>query len=332
MNAKLIKKSEHVEEYFKLKHLPSLFMKSFKTWNDEDPWRLSAVVAYYSVLSLPGLIVILINIVGAFWGPAIVQGQLTQEISEVLGPEAAEIIKTIISETLNTEKNIISTLIGIASIIFGATGVFYQLQISLNKIWKVEDSEKFSLKKLLTDRARSFAFILVIGFLLLISFIISAVLGVFSNYIKEMFPHIVLYIAYLLDLVLSVAVVTTLFALMFKYMPDAKIKWKTVWIGAFITALLFTLGKYLLGLYFGTANPGSTYGAAGGIVLVLLWVSYSCLIFFFGAAFTKEFSKKYGHDSHTISEVLEQIEKEERDSQNDQGPRSPFDRKGQVRP
>ena len=309
-------KTEHLEENFKLKHLPSLFVKSFKTWNDEDPFRLSAVVAYYSVLSLPGLIVILINVVGSIWGPAIVQGHLTQEISEVLGQDAAEIIKTIITETLNTDKNVISTLIGIASIIFGATGVFYQLQISLNKIWQVEELEKFSLKKLLTDRARSFAFILVIGFLLLISFMVSAILGILSGYIKEVFPHIVLYIAYLLDLVLSVAVVTTLFALMFKYMPDTKIRWKTVWIGAFITAILFTLGKYLLGLYFGTANPGSTYGAAGGIVLVLLWVSYSCLIFFYGAAFTKEFSKKYGHNSHALTEMLEQIEMERIASEN----------------
>ncbi len=312
MDAKVIRKSEHVEANFKLKHLPSLFVKSFKLWNDEDPWRLSAVVAYYAVLSLPGLIVILINIVGSIWGQAIVQGHLTQEIGEMLGTGATEIIKPMIAETLSTEKNLISTLIGIASIIFGATGVFYHLQISLNKIWQIEDSEKFSFKKMVTDRARSFAFILVIGFLLLISFIVSAVLGVFSNYIKELFPNIVLYIAYLFDLIVSMAVVTTLFALIFKYMPDAKIRWKTVWIGAFITAILFTLGKYLLGLYFGTANPGSTYGAAGGIVLILLWVSYSCLIFFFGAAFTKEFSKKYGHDSHPISEVLTQNENEKR--------------------
>lgn len=318
MDAVSPKKSEHVEENFKLKHLPSLFVKSFKAWNDEDPFRLSAVVAYYAVLSLPGLIVILINIVGSIWGPAIVQGHLTREISDVLGPDAAEIIKSIITETLNKDKNIISTLIGIASIIFGATGVFYQLQISLNKIWKLEESEKFSIKKLLTDRARSFAFILVIGFLLLISFIISAVLGVLSNYIKQVFPQIVLYIAYLLDLIVSVAVVTTLFALMFKYMPDTKIRWKTVWIGAFITAILFTLGKYLLGLYFGTANPGSTYGAAGGIVLVLLWVSYSCLIFFFGAAFTREFSKRYGHDSHNLSDVLAEIENEKYTAENNQ--------------
>lgn len=318
MDAVSPKESEHVEEKFKLKHLPSLFVKSFKAWNDEDPFRLSAVVAYYAVLSLPGLIVILINVVGSIWGPAIVQGHLTQEISEVLGQDAAEIIRSIITETLDTDKNVISTLIGIASIIFGATGVFYQLQISLNKIWKLEESEKFSIKKLLTDRARSFAFILVIGFLLLISFIISAVLGVLSNYIKQVFPQIVLYIAYLLDLIVSVAVVTTLFALMFKYMPDTKIRWKTVWIGAFITAILFTLGKYLLGLYFGTANPGSTYGAAGGIVLVLLWVSYSCLIFFFGAAFTREFSKRYGHDSHNLSDVLAEIENEKYTAENNQ--------------
>ena len=304
----------HIEKKFKLKHLPSLFVKTFNAWNDDDPWRLSAVVAYYAVLSLPGLMVILINIIGSIWGTEIVQGQLTTEIASVLGEDAADIIKTMISETLDTEKNLISTLIGIGSLIFGATGAFYQLQVSLNMIWKVEDSGKFSLKKLLTDRARSFAFILVIGFLLLISFIVSAVIAVLNNYIKELFPNIVLYVAYLLDLVLSVGVITTLFALMFKYMPDTKIRWKTVWIGAFITALLFTLGKYVLGLYFGTSNPGSTYGAAGGIVLVLLWVSYSCLIFFFGAEFTRIFSLQYGHDSHTISEVLTEIRKEETES------------------
>lgn len=308
---------EHVEKKFKLKHLPSLFAKTFKAWNADDPWRLSAVVAYYAVLSLPGLIVILINVVGSIWGPEIVQGHLTNEISSVLGQDAAETIRVMITETLDTEKNVISTLIGLASIIFGATGVFYQLQISLNKIWKIEDSGKFSFKKLLTDRARSFAFILVIGFLLLISFIVTAVLGALNGYIRELFPNIVLYIAFLLDMVLSLGVVSTLFALMFRYMPDTKISWRTVWVGALITAILFTLGKYLLGLYFGTANPGSTYGAAGSIVLVLLWVSYSCLIFFFGAEFTRVFSQRYGHESHTISEILTEI-KEEKSQQNNQ--------------
>ena len=126
---------DHIEKKFKLKHLPSLFVKTFKAWNADDPWRLSAVVAYYAVLSLPGLIVILINVVGSIWGPEIVQGHLTNEISSVLGKDAADTIKVMITETLDTEKNIMSTLIGIASIIFGATGVFYQLQISLNKIW-----------------------------------------------------------------------------------------------------------------------------------------------------------------------------------------------------
>lgn len=315
MATELSDSSEHIEKKFKLKHLPSLFAKAFKAWNDDDPFRLSAVVAYYAVLSLPGLIVILINIVGSIWGADIVQGHLTEEISGVLGADAADTIKTIVAETLDKDKNLISTLIGIASILFGATGVFYQLQISLNMIWKVEESGKFSLKKLLTDRARSFAFILVIGFLLLISFIVSAILAFLNSYIKEIFPNIVLYLAYLLDLVLSLGVVTTLFALMFKYMPDTKIRWKTVWTGAFITAILFTLGKYLLGLYFGTAQPGSTYGAAGSIVLVLLWVSYSCLIFFFGAEFTRVYSIKYGHDSHKLTDMLEQLENEQKTSE-----------------
>ncbi|WP_299397047.1 YihY/virulence factor BrkB family protein [uncultured Gelidibacter sp.] len=301
---------QHLEKKFKLKHLPSLFVSAFKAWNADDPWRLSAVVAYYAVLSLPGLIVILINVVGSIWGTEIVQGHLTNEITLVLGKEAAETVQVMIKETLDTEKNIISTLIGIASIIFGATGVFYQLQISLNKIWKIEDSGKFSFLRLLTDRARSFAFILVIGFLLLISFIVTAALGAFNGYIKQVFPDIVLYVAYFLDFIVSLSVVTTLFALMFKYMPDTKIRWKTVWIGAFVTAILFTLGKYLLGLYFGTANPGSTYGAAGTIVLILLWVSYSCLIFFFGAEFTRVFSLRYGHDSHDLSDVLADIRQE----------------------
>lgn len=297
-----IQLEEHVEKKFKIKHLPSLFGKAFKAWNEDDPWRLSAVVAYYAVLSLPGLIVILINVVGSIWGHDLVQGRLTAQIAEVFGNDTAQMIKSIVSESLDSEKNFISTIIGIASIIFGATGVFYQLQISLNKIWKIQEEDSgFNLKKLVTDRARSFAFVLVIGFLLLISFIVSAVIAALNGYIKELFPEIVLYVAYLLDLVLSIGVVTTLFALMFKYMPDTKIQWKTVWIGAFITALLFTLGKYLLGLYFGTANPGSTYGAAGGVVLVLLWVSYSCLIFFFGAEFTRVFSVKYGHYSHDLT-------------------------------
>ncbi len=283
------------KEKFKIKDLPSLIVETYKAWDEANPWRLSAVVAYYAVLSLPALLIIIINIIGSIWGTEIVQGQLTNEISAALGKDAASSIETIISQTQNKEENLISTIIGIGTLLFGATGVFYQLKISLNEIWKIKPNPNASFWKLVTDRARSFAFILVIGFLLLISFIITAGISALNNYIQKVFPEILIYIAYILDFALSIGIITVLFALMFRYLPDAKIRWKTVWKGAFITAILFVIGKSLLGYYFGEANPGSTYGAAGTIVLILLWVSYSCLILFFGAEFTYIYAKRYGH-------------------------------------
>tara|TARA_R110000868_G_scaffold28633_2_gene107185 strand:+ start:46325 stop:47230 length:906 start_codon:yes stop_codon:yes gene_type:complete len=279
---------------FNYKDLPSLIKETYKAWDDANPWRLSAVVAYYAILSLPALLIIIINSIGAIWGTDIVQGQLTNEISSALGSDAAESIQTIISETQNEEKNLISTIIGIGTLLFGATGVFYQLKVSLNEIWKIKPDPNANFWKLLTDRARSFAFILVIGFLLLVSFIITAGISALNEYIRNALPDILLYVAYFLDFTLSIAIITVLFALMFRYLPDAKIKWKTVWKGALITAILFVIGKLLLGIYFGEANPGSTYGAAGTIVLILLWVSYSCLILFFGAEFTYVYAKRYG--------------------------------------
>ena len=287
---------------FKYQDLPSLIIETYKAWSANNPFRLSAVIAYYAILSLPALLVIIINVVGAIWGPEIVQGQLTQEFSSALGKDAADAIQTMIAETQNKESSTISTIIGLGTLLFGATGVFYQLQISLNEIWEIQPNPKASIWKVVVDRARSFAFILVIGFLLLVSFIVTAGISALNGYIRRLFPEIILYLAYVLDLVLSIGIITTLFALMFRYLPDVKIRWKTVWIGAFITALLFVLGKSLLGFYFGEANPGSTYGAAGTVVLILLWVSYSCLILFFGAEFTWVYAKRYGIDI-TPSEI-----------------------------
>ncbi len=278
---------------FKLRDLPSLLLDTFKAWDADDPFRLSAIVAYYAVLSLPGLLVIIINLVGYLWGVDIVQGRLTDEISRALGHDAADSIKTMMIETQTGNRSTISTILGITVLIFGATGVFYHLQLSLNQIWQVRQS-KFQWKKLLIDRARSFAFILVMGFLLLISFLVTAAISALTDYISNFLPEFVIYIALTSDFVISTAIITVLFALIFRYLPDVKIRWKSVWIGAFITAILFELGKFLLGLYFGKTDPGSTYGAAGTIVLILLWVSYSCLILFFGAEFTYVFAKRYG--------------------------------------
>jgi len=296
--------SQKTKHEFKISHLPSLVVDTYKAWSADNPFRLSAIVAYYAVLSMPGLLVIIINLVGFFWGVEIVQGQLTDEISSVLGTDAANSIQSMMVDTQNEDKNTIATILGIGTLIFGATGVFYHLQISLNQIWEVTSNDTVSYKKIVLDRARSFAFILVIGFLLLISFLVTAAISALNNYIKSTLPDVMIYIAFAIDFIVSVGIITLLFALIFKYLPDAKINWKTVWIGALITSLLFVLGKSLLGFYFGQANPGSTYGAAGTIVLVLLWVSYSCLILFFGAEFTWIYAKRYGLGIKRSTKVL----------------------------
>jgi membrane protein len=186
-------------------------------------------------------------------------------------------------------------VLGIGTLLFGATGVFYQLKISLNKIWKVDTTSQSRLWAILVDRLLSFAFVLVLGFLLLVSFVLTTAISMVSDYIRETMPDIFLYVAYSFDLVISIGLITLLFALIFKFLPDVKVKWKTVWIGALITSILFAIGKFLLGLYFGEAEPASTYGAAGTVVLVLLWVSYSSLILFFGAEFTYVYAERYGY-------------------------------------
>ncbi|MBU2975538.1 YihY/virulence factor BrkB family protein [Zobellia sp. B3R18] len=287
--------ANETDKKFKIKHLPKLIVDTYKAWEADDPFRLSAIVAYYAVLSLPGLLVIIINLVGSVWGTDIVQGELTQEISSALGRDAAEAIQSMMIETQNEDRSTIASILGIGTLIFGATGVFYHLQLSLNQIWQVQPNPDSSILKMLIDRARSFAFILAIGFLLLISFLVTTAISALNGYIRSILPDVIVYIAYLLDFAVSVGIITVLFALIFRYLPDTKIRWKTVWIGALITAVLFVLGKSLLGYYFGEADPGSTYGAAGTIVLILLWVSYSCLILFFGAEFTWVYAKRYGH-------------------------------------
>lgn len=280
---------------FKISDVPGLLKLTFRRWKEEDPFRMSAIVAYYAVLSLPALLIILINTVGAIWGVDIVTGKLTGQISAALGADTAEYIRQIILNTQYSGKSTISTILGIATLLFGATGVFYHLKISINSIWELKLTDELTWPRLIRDRLISFSFVLVLGFLLLISFVVTTALSILSDLILSSFPGIILFLAYLIDFCISFGAVTVLFAVIFKYLPDANIRWKSVWLGALLTSLLFVIGKFLMGIYFGATDPGSTYGAAGSIVLFLIWVSYSCLIFFFGAEFTKVISIKYGY-------------------------------------
>jgi membrane protein len=282
-------------EGFRLKHLPSLLKHTAISWNRDNPWRLSAIVAYYAILSLPGLLVIIITMLSYFWGTEIIEGRIYDEINKTMGQSAANSVKSIIDNSQSDERSLFATIVGIGALVFGATGVFYHLQISINKIWEVVSDPKSEILRYILDRSKSFGFVLIIGFLLLTSFIISALLNALQAYIGQWLPGIYFYLLWVAELVISLGVITLLFALIFKYLPDVIIGWGSVWIGAFITSILFTLGKEILTVYFGEASPASVYGAAGSIVIILLWVSYSCLILFFGAEFTWVFTRRYGY-------------------------------------
>jgi len=306
---------------FRLKDLPSLLVNTGKSWIEDDPFRLSAVVAYYALLSLPGLLVIIISAVGIIWGQDIVQGRLTGEIGSVIGQDAAEAVRSIIKNADGGEKSTVATILGIATLLFGATGLFYHLQLSLNEVWQIKQNPKSDFLRMLLDRAISFGFVLIVGFLLLVSFVLSAAITALNDFIERSLPDFTIYFVHGLNVVISLGIITVLFALIFKLLPDARIRWKTVWLGAIITSVLFTLGKELLSLYFGEADPSSTYGAAGSLVLILLWVSYSCLILLFGAEFTWVYAREYGHgirpQKHAMLVKVEQVVTEQEEQKVD---------------
>lgn len=306
--------SESKRDKFKLKDSFSILKEAAIGWNNADPFRLSAVIAYYAVLSMPALLVILVNLLGIIWGNEVIEGRLSDQLSAVLGTDSAESVSTMIENSRTQDSSLLFTIIGIGSLLFGATGVFFHLQISLNSIWQLKPNPAANWKNMVWNRILSFGFVLVLGFLLLITFVLSAALTAISDKLKTIFPDIMVIIAQLADVIISLGVVTVLFALIFKYLPHAKIKWKSVWVGALLTALLFGVGKYALGIYFSQAEPGSTYGAAGSIILILLWVSYASLILFFGAEVTYVFARRYGHGVKPTEEaVIDQSARSEQD-------------------
>ena len=250
-------------------------------------------MAYYAILSLPAFIIIILNVVGGIWGRDIVQGELLGEISSALGTETAESIRLMILDKGDKDTSLFATIVGIATLLYGATGVFFQLQSALDKLWNAEPRFESGIITTIFMRLKSFGFILIIGFLLLVSFILTSLLSTFSNRLERFLPDHLVDFIFVFDCLISLGIIYGLFATMFKFLPNASIPWRSVKIGAAVTSFLFLIGKYVLAIYFTALEPGSTYGAAGSIILIMLWVSYSSLILFFGAQFTKVFFDFY---------------------------------------
>lgn len=279
-----------------------------KDWVKADPFRQSAVVAYYAVFSIPALLVIIIAVAGLVFGQEAVQGQISDQIKSALGNETAESIESIIAKVSEKKTSIIATIIGFITLIVGSTGVFAELQTSLNQIWEVKVVAKKKWLKTIKSRLFSLGLILSLGFLMLISLLLTTGLEALNEMIKANLPDFMPFVLKAVNFILSFVVITVLFALIFKILPDAKIRFRDVWIGAMVTSLLFVLGKFGLGIYFAKANPASAYGAAGSVVLIMLWVSYSCMILFFGAEFTKQYATFHGHEIQPTadSEIVKQ--------------------------
>ena len=281
--------------YFEFKVLALLFHTTFNSWNDKDPFRQSAVIAYYAIFSLPGLFVLIITIAGYFFGHDTVNDNILAQVGSTLGNDTAEQIKEMLIKVGRSKSTISGTIVGIATILVGATGVFVELQKTFNTIWEVKVVPQRGILPILKARLFSFGLILAIAFLLIISLIVSTALAALNNWIKVDSPEWVIFVLHVFNFIISIVVISILFGLMFKILPDAKIEWKHVWLGSLVTGLLFTMGKTALSFYFGKADPASAYGAAGSIILLLLWVSYSSMILFFGAEFTATYAKMYSN-------------------------------------
>ena len=272
----------------------SLLKQTASEWIEDDAPSLGAALAYYTVFSLAPLMTIAIAIAGFFFGKEAAQGQIFDELRVLLGEEGGKAVEEMVqSASAQPTAGLIATIISVVMLLFGASGVFGQLQASLNAMWGVKPKPGRGVLGLIKDRLLSFGFTLVVGFLLLVSLLLTAGIALMAGWIEGLMPGSET-LAQILNIVLSLAIITLLFAMIFKFLPDAKIAWRDVWIGAFLTAVLFTIGKFALGIYLGKSGVASSYGAAGSLIVLLLWVYYSSQILFFGAEFTQVYANRFG--------------------------------------
>lgn len=281
---------------FSFAQAKTLVVQTGKEVTDDDVPTMSAAIAYYTVFSLPPLLIVIVAVAGVIFGAAAVENAIVEQVGSAIGPGAADEVRTMIEQRQGSLAGGLGAKIaGIAALLFGATGAFAQLQKALNRAWEVEEaSEGGGIGSVIMKRVLSFGMILTIAFLLLVSLAVSAAITAVGNAASDAVGGIPAWVMQILNLVVSLGVVTVLFGLVFKVLPDAETAWGDVWVGAFVTAVLFTLGKFLIGLYLGTADPGSAFGAAGSLALILVWIYYSSLIVLVGAEFTQVWARYYG--------------------------------------
>jgi membrane protein len=281
----------------RLKVFFGLLKQTFTEWNEDHAPRLAAALAYYTAFSIAPLLVVVIGIVGIIVSQQTVQNQILFEVQRSVGPDAAKMVDELIINASKPAEGLLATILGIVTLLLGAGGAFGQLQDALNTIWDVDPSstgkQNSGVRMQIQNKFLSFGMVLVVGFLLLVSLVINAVIAALSNYVGGLVPGVEFLVS-LLNLVISLVVITAMFALLYKFLPKIKLEWRDVIIGAALTSVLFTIGRFLLGWYLGRSGTVSAYGAAGSFVLILLWIYYSAQIVLFGAEFTQVYARRHG--------------------------------------
>ncbi len=298
--------------------------------------KLSAALAYYTVFAIAPMLIVLISVVSFFYGKDAARGQIYGQIKSFVGDDAATQIQQIIGNAALSPSFTFASVVGIIALLFSATGVFAEIQSSINLIWNLKiKPKKGGILKMLKIRLISFSLIISLGFIALVSLLINYVVDALSARLEQLLPNEWLYIGYLINVLITLLAISVLFGIIFKFLPDAMIKWKDVRVGAVTTAVLFMIGKFAISLYLNKSNPGSAFGAAGSMIIILLWVYYSSIILYFGAAFTKNYTQTIGRDIYPNDYAVftEQVVVENKDSLQNQNKKQTKEQEtGEVKP
>ena len=269
-----------------------MFWTALKSWWTDNIPRLGASLAYYTLFSLAPILVIAIAIAGFVFGEEAVRGEIVNQIDQLVGRDGARAVQGLVEGAARRQTGgIIATIVGSVTFLIAATGAFLELQSALNTIWRVKPKPGVNIEAFLLDRLRSFGLVVAMGFLLLVSLAVSAGLSAVGAWVSRTAPGWPV-VWQVVNLVVSLAVIAAVFAMVYRFLPDVKLRWKDVWMGAFVTALLFSIGKQLIGLYLGQSSTASSYGAAGSVVILLLWVYYSAQVILLGAEFTRVYTRR----------------------------------------
>ncbi|MBC6109766.1 YihY/virulence factor BrkB family protein [Pedobacter fastidiosus] len=297
------------KEKVTFKGIWGILKASFNGFGDHKVTKLSGSLAYYTVFSMAPLLVVIISLCGIFLGREAAEGQIYGQLDGFLGKDTALQLQQIIKNASLSGKGTVAFTIGLITLLVGATTIFGDIQDSINTIWGLKPKPKRGWLKMIQNRFLSFSVIISLGFVLLVSLGVTTILDTFSNNLQARYADVSVIVFYVINQIVTLAVISLIFGVIFKVLPDAIIKWKDVIAGSIVTALLFMAGKFAISLYIGQSNVGSTYGAAGSLVVVLLWTYYSSIILYFGAEFTKAYAVAYGseiypsHYAVTMKEV-----------------------------